>query len=570
MGKRLAALLGLVVAIVLLAAGCRQAKSYRAQSYDVTIAVQENGAAVITETVSFAFQGGPFTYAFREIPLDKTGGVDRVAVSEGSQVYTVGTGLGQYDLRTSGDTLKVTWHFPPSENIRRTFTLSYRVLGLIRQEGGQDALRWGALPSQHDYGITRAGVSIQLPGKVGPVTGARVLDGAADIGRSGSRITFQAADVEADQALVVGVWFPHGQLSGVPPAWQTQQLAQAGRSPLWIVAAALALLVGLGLLVWAERKWGRERAQAPSNLAEILHAGSLPLQQGGESPLAPGLAGALVHNGGRATDILATLFDLAGRGVVLAEEIETTGGRRPRRQFGLVQLWQPDAASTLSAPEGLPAFEAATLISAFSRAREGRVSLKDAAAGLLAGSGAVTKQLNDALYERGLLGRKRDRIRRTFMIVGAGLMVLALASTAAPILWGRLFGLWPLLVTAALFLVGFAWLLGGVFVSRRTQAGEQAAAEWQAFRRSLRQMARERKKPMDPALLERYFPYAVALGLAQPWSKQMAAAGAPVPAWFRALSQEAEAKSEMVAFVALIAAISAGIVGSQGGVAPAA
>jgi len=83
-------------------------------------------------------------------------------------------------------------------------------------------------------------------------------------------------------------------------------------------------------------------------------------------------------------------------------------------------------------------------------------------------------------------------------------------------------------------------------------------------------MARERQKPMDPALLERYFPYAVALGLAQPWSKQMAAAGAPVPAWFRALSQEAEAKSEMVAFVALIAAISAGIVGSQGGAAPAA
>ena len=43
------------------------AKSYYAERFDVQIDIQENGSAIITETVEFHFSGDPFTFAFREI-----------------------------------------------------------------------------------------------------------------------------------------------------------------------------------------------------------------------------------------------------------------------------------------------------------------------------------------------------------------------------------------------------------------------------------------------------------------------------------------------------------------------
>lgn len=552
MGKRLAAIAWLAAAVLLVvvAGACQRSKTYRAQAFDVAIAVYENGSATITETVTFAFQGGPFTYVFREIPTGKTGGIEGLAVSEGETAYTLGSAPGQYQVQDRDGALRVTWHFPPTENMRRTFVLTYRVNGLIRQEGGQDALRWAAIPPEHSYGITRSAVTVRLPARVGPITGAQVLDGRADIGRAGQEVTFRAGDVEADQPLVIGVWFPHGQLTGVPPAWQERAMAQAARSPLWIALAGVLVVLGLAGAITAALRYGRVPAAAPAG----------PVNRP-PSDLAPGLAGALVHNGARAPDILATLFDLGRRGVIAVEETEVRSGRRPRRSFAFMQL---------AAPPDLRPFEVATLDAAFSKAAadERRVSLKDLAAGLVKRMRPATRLYDAALYEAGLFGAERDRIRRGLISGGIGALVLALAPVAVAIVWGALFGLWPLLVTAALAVDGLALLLVGSAASRRKTAGEQAAGEWRAFRRHLVQMAHSRKGAADlGARLEEYLAYAVAFGLESRWTRQMAAAGARVPAWFRALSREAQAGAESAAFIAMIAAVSASMAGSAGAAA---
>ncbi|MCL6432564.1 MAG: DUF2207 domain-containing protein [Anaerolineae bacterium] len=563
--RKLLPLCGLPAAVLLVAVlcACRPAKSYRAERFDVDIAVESGGAATITETVVFAFRNGPFTYVYREVPLRRTDGIEVLAAGEEGRAYAPGSGPGQYQVRQKGKSLRVTWRFDPTENAARTFVLAYRVRGLIRQEGVRNALRWAALPADHDYGITAAQVTVRLPEQVGPVAGAEVLAGHGQVGVLGRNVSFLAEQVERDQPLTIAIWFPHGQIGGVPPLWQQRELAQAARAPLWIAGAGLIVVAAVGGAVWAWSRYGRVRV--PGKVGAVTAP---------PDDLPPGLASALVHAGARPADIVATLFDLSRRGVLAVEAGEPAGllRRRPSFAFRLRTL-----------PEALPPFEELTLWVAFAPRPEGRLSRAQRAAlaqpdraaleRVAAGSGAVPmERLGESLrakhslleraydaelYGRGLFDRGRDRIRGTWMAVGLVLFGLGVGSIAVPVLWGELFGPWPLLVAGALILTGLGLVLLGSAASRRTEVGEQAARSWEAFRRHLRGMARGRPRPEEAGLLEAYLPYALAFGLGPRWARQWQAAGVSVPAWFRTLGEQAEAGRETGAFVALIAAASA-------------
>ncbi len=573
MRRRLGMATGLLAAalLALAIAGCQRNKSYRAERFDVDMLLYDDGSATITETVTFAFRGGPFTYAFRAIPNRETDGISGLAVYEDGRAYSVGREPGQYQVQPQGGELRVTWHFPRTENQARTFVLSYHVAGLIRQEGAQDALRWTAVPSQHDYGISQSQVVLRLPARVGPPDGARVLDGHAQPGILGRQVSFLASEIEPNQPLAVGVWFPHGQFQGVPPAWQARAQAQAARARLWLALAALILAIGLAGALWAWRRYGREP------VATVR--GPLVAPPG---DLAAGLSGGLLHNGAILADAVATLFDLSRRGVLAVQEIEGRALGGPGFAFRL-----------LAAPAELRPFEEYTLQMAFLDAiaggrrlgrrerqallqpdrnslegllAEGRtVELGQAARSLQANWRRLARLYDGELYERGLFVANRDRIRGRLIAAGLAVMALGVLTVAVPAVWEALFGPWPLLVTAALLLAGLALLLAGVLTARRSVAGEQAAEEWKAFRRHLRQMARGRPQPDQAALFEGYLPYALAFGLGRGWAHQMKALGLAAPTWFRALQAEAAAQS--AAFIAMMAAASAGAQSSGGAAA---
>ena len=544
MKRRLVFTAGVLMALLLLMAlaSCRSGQSYRADRFDVNIVVHANGSATISETLTLAFEGGPFTYAFRELPTRDLDGLEGIRVFENGLPYAPGNGPGQYEIKAQGEGLRVTWHFEPSQNTRRTFVLTYEVNGLIRQEGPLDALRWVAIPPQHDYGITRSQVTVQLPDYVGPLSGVRVLDGRAEIGAQAHTALFTGSQIERNQPLAIGLWFPHGQLRGVPPVWQARELAQRSRAPLWLALAALILILGVTGAIWAWRRYGRERVEGP---AEAITAPP--------TDLSPGLAGALLHNGSTTQDIVATLFDLSRQGALAVEQTATSGGRHPRRGFALVPL------ATLPP---LRPWEQATLEAALAGAT-GPVSLRDALAGLRRRRTALRREFAAELYAQDLFGRRRDRVRRALLVGGGSFMVLGLGSIAVTVLWHTLFGFWPLWVTGALLLTGLAWCVVGTRAARRTAKGELNAGKWRAFREYLRQLARGRALAEQAPLFEQYLPYALAFGLGERWVRQMAAAGGQAPAWFRALEQEVQAASEMAALAALITAASTAAVGQS-------
>ena len=76
MSKKLSISLMIVLIISLFATGpALAAKTYRAERFDVQVDLQEDGSAIVTETIEFRFEGGDFTFAFREVSATETDGI---------------------------------------------------------------------------------------------------------------------------------------------------------------------------------------------------------------------------------------------------------------------------------------------------------------------------------------------------------------------------------------------------------------------------------------------------------------------------------------------------------------
>lgn len=139
----------------------RKEKSYSADRFDVDIVVQDDGSLLVTETVVFRFVGEPFTFVFREVPTDRTDGVEILEASVDGRTYPQGTNAGQ--VRLSGDNIRVTWHMEPTANTARTFVLRYQMFGVVQQTEDADLLRYQPLPDEFEYTIDSNTVTLRYP-----------------------------------------------------------------------------------------------------------------------------------------------------------------------------------------------------------------------------------------------------------------------------------------------------------------------------------------------------------------------------------------------------------------------
>ncbi len=75
-------------------------KEYSADRFDASITAQEGGSLIVTETVTFKFVGGPYTFVFRDIPTDKTDGISILSAGMDDQTLQDGTGAGQVEINS--------------------------------------------------------------------------------------------------------------------------------------------------------------------------------------------------------------------------------------------------------------------------------------------------------------------------------------------------------------------------------------------------------------------------------------------------------------------------------------
>lgn len=494
------------------------AKSYRAERFDVQIAIQEDGAAIVTETVEFHFEGDPFTFAFREVDAKNTDGLTFIDASIDGVTIPQGTQPGQVEVQ-AGNRLKVKWHFAATANAAHIFGLRYRVEGLVRK-GEADAIIWRVIPEEHDYTIKHSTITLTYPPKatlLGEPTLSRSFD--AILGDGPLKLT--AADLGKDDDLVLTARFAPDSLTRVMPQWQMRQqqrdTAFSQASPAAAVAGLIALLFGgFGLFLLAR-----------SNRRELPDTLIVP------NPIPPAdVPSALVGKlTGKSHNFMGAIFELAQRGLL---EVREESGFLGAKNHKLIRK---DANISLRPYEQ-------GLLDAIFKPGETEVKMGDVAGRLGSKNALFDNPLEDELIQRGWRDpqRKAQRVKLTaagiiamFLAIAvfiASVVIInsALENATLVILMGVVSG-----VSIGAFLLSMALLMYAAAFSTLTEAGEEQARRWKGFEEYLKQASKGREPAIRPDYFELYLAYAAVFGLGANWAKYFQSlGGVPLPVWFHA------------------------------------
>lgn len=498
-------------------------KTYHAERFDIQLDLQPGGNMLVTETVVFRFEGGPFTYAFREISANRTDGLTFLEASMDGVSLLLGTGPGQVEVQP-GDPLKVTWHFAPVSDSSHTFVVRYRVGGVV-STGEADTLRWYVIPPDHGYSIDQATVWLNYPAQVEPLE-APSLDRSFDSAPTDSGFRLTTAGIAENESVILTVRFPGGSLTTAAPAWQAREQATSAAArravPIGLLSGVATLLLGgLGLFAYLRAD------QRQLNLPEVSLLPTPP-----DDRLPPAVAGKLI--GQEVFSPVGALFDLAQRGVL---EIREEKGWLGTKKFIVERKQMGDL---------LPPHEQGMLEAIF-KVGETQVEMNKITSRLYSKKRLFYDRLEQELIERGWLDPARKQKKTALSVIGLlsiflGMMLFIGAAIAS----GALLTVNPSL---AQFGAALAGMSGGLFIlsvlltiyagiySPLTPAGEEQKIRWKSFRTYLEQVGRGLEPAVRPDTFERYLAFAAAFGLGETWARAFQKlGGAPLPVWFHSLS----------------------------------
>lgn len=520
MTKKLITLLAVILLSLLLTVPALAAKTYRAERFDVQFDLQPGGGLLVTDTVVFHFEGGPFTYAFREISANGTDGLTFLSASLDGVALPLGNNPGQVEVQP-GDPLKVTWHFSPTSDQSRVFVVRYQVAGVV-STGAEDTLRWYVIPPAHEYPIEKITVNLNYVDGVRPLE-VPVLDRAFDYSPTDTGIQLTAAGIPADESVILTARFPAQSLAARAPQWQAgeQQTAQnAARAlPVGLLGGLASLMLGGAALFTYIRANARDL--------------NLPAQTLVPSPpadLPPAVAGKLT---GTANNALGVIFDLAWRGLLTVREENGAWGATDHI------LQRAPAAISLHSHEQ-------TLLDVIFKPGENQVRLSEVGSRMASQSARFDQLLDDELLWRGWLDPQRKQTRA--WLVAAGMLTLlggASLFLVGAIITGALLGgnatitPWTALLAGlggGMFVLSIPMLIYAATYSTLTLAGEEQKLRWVGFRTYLDQVCRGREAPIRVDMFERYLAFAAVFGLGAAWARHFQKlGGVPLPVWFQAL-----------------------------------
>ncbi len=491
-------------------------KSASWKRWDVDITVHSDGSFDVVETHEIGFSGGEFTFGFRNIPLRWMEQITDIQVREGDTIYTENTteGPNTFYTQTKRGELFVNWFFPPTVDASRTFTVSYTVEGglLIYEDG--DQLYWKAVGRDRGIYVWDSTVTVTLPegAAIELVETYGVEAQPPAIAADGRSVTFTAENaILNDDEFEVRVQWPHGVVDAPAPSWQADWERQAAIDAVTgnvtlvnlIIGALSAELIIMGIFI----AYRMTRYPRPKYRLETIPA-TLNEPPGN---LKPGLAGVLLEGETGISAIMATLVDLAQRGMMQIEE--TTKGKFTFR---------------LLRSQNLKPYEQAVLDAIFT-AESGKtlkeVKLTDLKDKFYARTGKIYNQLGDTLVEAGLFRTNPNEggclyILLSVIFFGAGFASMFLIDELNTLAHTDLTTVMP--CAAGGVLAAASLHIMSKLSPRLTREGAEQLARWQAFKNYLEQIQQFIDLEEATDLFEKYLPYVVAFGIEGDWIKKFA------------------------------------------------
>lgn len=255
----------------------------------------------------------------------------------------------------------------------------------------------------------------------------------------------------------------------------------------------------------------------------------------------PGMVGTIIDESADTIDVSATVMDLAVRGFLRIEEIQS-GTMFARTDWRLVQLAPPPG-------EMLRPYEATVLEGLFAEGSD--VKLSDLKYKFRTTLNLAIRQMYTEVVERGWFRRSPQRQRAGwqalgFLLIGAGAVscfYLGVATRAIDRTGGFGIGIPSGIVLGlGLIVAGLIFRILGKRMAAKTAAGSAVYAQSLGFRKYLETAEADQIRFEEAsAIFSRYLPYAIVFGVADRWAgtfqkvaEAAAAAGSPIimPTWY--------------------------------------
>jgi uncharacterized membrane protein YgcG len=538
-------LAGVVLTLTLLHPRGVEAKTAEYTRFDVALDLLPDGTYHVTETQEVRFSGGSFSLGHREIPLARTTGIGNVVVSEiddnGDVVPLTETDLvglveapNTFNVTTRSTDVRILWAFPPITSGTKTFLVEYDVFGALRYYPSEDPpnqqIWWTAVGSEltSETAVRSSTVTVTLPQPVrltDLVLGEDGKDIAASHTSDGRVFTWTRDDIDRGDSFIVRMQFPPIVTGIDPPEWQAADDAQRAKDQereshqavirLIILGIGLALVAGGGTSLYG-LWYTRGRDPHAGVVADFI--------PNPPDDLPPGVVGALLDELADECDVVATLIDLARRGVVKMTDVGTLGPtRRATGHDYIFELLTTDASLyAFERPLMRAMFGASPKVGASVRLSEIRMKVRGVYP-------EVKQGLYDELVKRGLFPRSPESTRGGWRTTAVVVIAVAAFSGLVAVM---VEGWWAVFPTVAA--IGLALILFKMSRSmpRKTSAGAEAAAKWRAFKRYLNDIERYEKVSESRDIFDRYLAYAIALKIDTAWVAKFAAVQTATPGWF--------------------------------------
>jgi len=528
------------------------AEGERIVSFTADYDLASDGSMGVTETIDWQFGPGEHHGIKRNITVrqgvsDPPGKYRVYEMSDVTASSPTGANADIYVSELGADSvIRIGSPDEPFEGAQRqTYVITYRLAHVANGFPDHAELYWNVTGGGFDIPLDSVKATVHGPAAVTDALCFQGADRSADPcqASAGPSATFSATGLGPNEQMTIVASVPASAITDTAPDLRDGDTGFSGGAGSPVspsMAKGLSLLgyggglaipvltaVLMGMLFW---KRGRDEQYAglTPGLTPVAGA-SGPVTHGQAGPVAvqfsppegvrPGLVGTIIDEQANTIDVSATVVDLAVRGYLQIEEVES-GGLFKRTDWQLSKMVPPEQAQPL-----LP-FEETLLAGIFAESNPVLLSgLKNKFHATLTTS---QSQMYDEVTRRGWFRKAPQQARRGWTTLGLVVMGAGLASgwflgfqSAETDRIGGLSFVIPsgIMLAGGLLVAGAIIYLLGQRMAAKTAGGSAVLAQSLGFRQYLvTAEARQIRFEEAQDIFSRYLPYAIVFGVADRWA----------------------------------------------------
>jgi uncharacterized membrane protein len=505
--------LTLLFAVLLLCAPAL-ARSWRITDFTASVAVGQDGRAVIHERITASFSGS-FNGIYRTIPVEYPGpaGTNYTLYTK---VLGVTDGEGQplrYEKKRKGAYIELKIYVPGAQDATRTVDITYETPNSIRYFEDHDEFYWNVTGNDWPVPIESASAVVAFPPSAAGslraqaftgVYGSHDQEATADV--KGSNVYFATtAPLPMRGGLTIDIYIPRGILTRPGSLTRIGWFLRAN-SILFLPVVAFAVMFAL----W----WYRGKDPAAGLSVAPMY----------EPPkgMTPAETGTLIDDSIDPRDITCTVVDLAVRGYLKIEQTEERHLIFSNKDYVFHLLKSRDQWTDLAPHE--------------------RVVLEH----MFEGGGDTCRMSSlknrfytaiPALKQDILAALKKKGMYSVDPNAAAGYVVGGAVLIGLPFILLQVTGVVDFFfsVTSAVIGIGLAALIVILFgrqMTAKSMLGQRTKIAVLGFQEFMNRVDADRLKRMPPDTFEKYLPYAMALGVEQRWAQAFKDIVREPPSWY--------------------------------------